>query len=382
MPSQPIRVLLVEDNPGDARLIHWMLREAGEIRFELAEADRLAAALASLEAEDFSVVLLDLSLPDSHGLETFRAVHWAFPLVPIVVLTGLADETVGTQAVQEGAQDYLVKGHVLDRHLVHALRYAVGRHERQAIRERQAIIPPEEVDLLRRVQQRLQPGEPPVCDGIDLYGASVPAGAAGGDYLDYLAPGDGRVGVVIGDVAGHGPGPALLMASTRAYLRAFSQGEEDLGRVLARTNRALAADVPDSYFVTMLFALADPRQGLLRYANAGHCPGHVLGRDGMVRAHLYSTGLPLGIEPHGEFPPGPEVRLGAGELLLLVTDGVLEARSPSKQQFGSERALAVVHENRRLRAREIVDRLFAAVREHTGGRPPHDDVTAIVLKVA
>jgi serine phosphatase RsbU (regulator of sigma subunit) len=381
MPCHPIRVLLVEDNPGDARLIHWMLREAGEVRFELAEAGRLGEALARLEAEDFSVVLLDLSLPDSQGLETFRAVRDACPLVPVVVLTGLADETVGARAVQEGAQDYLVKGQVLDRHLTHALRYAVGRHQRQAVREREAIIPPGEVDTMRRIQRRLLPDGPPPCGEVDLYGTSVPAGAAGGDYFDYLAAGDGQVGIVIGDVAGHGPGPALLMASTRAYLRAFAEGQDDLGLALARTNRALAGDVADGHFVTLLFARYDRRSGLLRYANAGHCPGHVLGQDGAVRAHLYSTGLPLGIKPDGGFPPGPVVRLGPGELLLLVTDGILEAKSPSRQQFGSERAVAVVQEHRRSPAREIVDRLFEAVQGHTGPGPQQDDATAIVLKV-
>src|SRR5262249_8232239 len=118
MVSQPIRVLLVEDNPGDARLIHWMLRPTGD-SFELAETDRLSAALRRLRAEPFGVVLLDLSLPDSQGLETFRAVSAEFPCLPVVVLTGLADETAAIQAVQEGAQDYLVKGQVLDRHLAH-----------------------------------------------------------------------------------------------------------------------------------------------------------------------------------------------------------------------------------------------------------------------
>jgi serine phosphatase RsbU (regulator of sigma subunit) len=111
----------------------------------------------------------------------------------VVVLTGLADETVAVQAVHEGAQDYLVKGQVLDRHLVHALRYAVGRHQRQLLQEQAAIIPPEEVEALHQIQRRLLPVGPPTCDGIEVYGASVPAGAAGGDYFDYLAPCDGQV---------------------------------------------------------------------------------------------------------------------------------------------------------------------------------------------
>jgi serine phosphatase RsbU (regulator of sigma subunit) len=381
MGCERIRVLLVEDNPGDARLIHWMLRETGEVRFELTEADRLVAAQRLLAEDEFSVVLLDLSLPDSQGLETFRAVHGSFPRVPVVVLSGLADETVAVQAVHEGAQDYLVKGQVLDRHLVHALRYAVGRHQWQVLRDLEVIIPPEEVEALRRVQRRLLPVGPPACDGIEMYGASVPAGAAGGDYFDYLTPCDGEVGVVVGDVAGKGPGPALLMALTRAYLRAHSEGQEDPGRVLARTNRALAADVPAGYFVTLLFAYFDRGRRRLRYANAGHCTGHVLGRDGSVRACLYSTGLPLGIEADGAFSTGPEVPLEPGDFLLLVTDGILEAQAPSRERFGTQRALAVARENRHRPAREVVDSLFAAARRFAGSESLHDDGTAIVVKV-
>jgi serine phosphatase RsbU (regulator of sigma subunit) len=187
--------------------------------------------------------------------------------------------------------------------------------------------------------------------------------------------------VVIGDVAGHGPGPALLMASTRAYLRALSEGQEDPGRVLARTNRALAADVADDYFVTLLFACFDHSRRRLRYANAGHCPGHVLGRDGSVRARLYSTGWPLGIEADGAFSTGPEVPLEPGDSLLLVTDGILEARAPSREQFGMERALAVARENRHRPAREVVESLFAAARGFAGSESLHDDGTAIVVKV-
>ena len=103
MACEPIRVLLVEDNPGDARLIYWMLREAGEGRFEFAEVDRLSAALQRLDEESFCVVLLDLSLPDSQGMETFRAVYAAHPGTPIVVLTGLADEDTAVRTVEEGA---------------------------------------------------------------------------------------------------------------------------------------------------------------------------------------------------------------------------------------------------------------------------------------
>jgi signal transduction histidine kinase len=123
----PLRILLVEDNPGDARLIKETLRDAGAHAFELHHADRLSAALPLLAARDADVVLLDLSLPDAHGLETVTRALAAAPDAAIVVLTGLDDETVAIQAVQAGAQDYLVKGQVEPSTLSRALRYAMER---------------------------------------------------------------------------------------------------------------------------------------------------------------------------------------------------------------------------------------------------------------
>jgi DNA-binding response OmpR family regulator len=132
MNSKPVRTLLVEDNPGDARLIGEMLAEVAQGQFDLVTVGRLSQALQSLFAENFGVVLLDLSLPDSQGLETFTRMQGQSARTPIVVLTGLADETLAVKAVQEGAQDYLIKGQVEGNLLVRSMRYAI---ERQAVRE-------------------------------------------------------------------------------------------------------------------------------------------------------------------------------------------------------------------------------------------------------
>src|SRR5436309_517820 len=121
---KPIRVLLVEDSPGDARLIELLLAE-NETPFEVKIAGKLSEALELLKTETFEVILSDLSLPDSERIETFRRIHDAAPLLPIIVLSGLADEALALQTVEEGAQDYLVKGHV-DTHLIgRAIRYAI-----------------------------------------------------------------------------------------------------------------------------------------------------------------------------------------------------------------------------------------------------------------
>lgn len=125
--AEPLRLLLIEDNPGDARLLVEMLRDEAHSAFTCAIAGTLSEGLAHLERDACDAVLLDLSLPDSHGLGTFQALHDAWPDVPCVVLTGLADETMAVRAVQEGAQDYLVKGEVSGGLLARSIRYAVER---------------------------------------------------------------------------------------------------------------------------------------------------------------------------------------------------------------------------------------------------------------
>ena len=138
--AAPIRVLLIEDNPGDARLITEALRDvaapSGVPGFELACADRLSTGLARLADGSIDVVLLDLSLPDGSGLTTLARLRAAVPEVPVVVLTGLDDEELAVRAVREGAQDYLVKGQAESALLGRAIRYAVERAADQAERAR------------------------------------------------------------------------------------------------------------------------------------------------------------------------------------------------------------------------------------------------------
>lgn len=127
MTDAPLRILLVEDNPGDARLLRELLRESGSLAFELTHVDRLSEARERLATERADVVLLDLSLPDAHGLESVRGMLDAAAGAPIIVLTGLDDDATAVQAVQAGAQDFLVKGHVDGGLLVRSIRYACER---------------------------------------------------------------------------------------------------------------------------------------------------------------------------------------------------------------------------------------------------------------
>lgn len=136
MADQPLKVLLVEDNPGDVLLLQEFLLDVSSTEVNLLPVERISDALNCLGKESFDLILLDLSLPDSQGLETFYTIHARFPAIPIIVLTGLADETIATKAVQQGAQDYLLKGQVSGNLLVRSMRYAIERQRsEEALRQ-------------------------------------------------------------------------------------------------------------------------------------------------------------------------------------------------------------------------------------------------------
>jgi two-component system, cell cycle sensor histidine kinase and response regulator CckA len=135
--DRPIHVLLVEDNPGDARLLQEFLVDVTSVQFDLTHTDCLEKAIERLDEQRFDVVIIDLSLPDSHGLETFIKARTHSLTIPIIVLTGLDDETLAIRAMQEGAQDYLVKGQVNGNMLVRSMRYAIERKQAELARQQE-----------------------------------------------------------------------------------------------------------------------------------------------------------------------------------------------------------------------------------------------------
>jgi PAS domain S-box-containing protein len=247
-----------------------------------------------------------------------------------------------------------------------------------------------EFRVARRIQQKLFPTSTPQIDGMDIGsatfgfdigGASYPAEAIGGDYYDYLPLLDGSLGVAIGDVSGHGIGPALLMAEVRAYLRAFAQMRAEPGEVLKRVNGVIVPDIEGDRFITLLLARVDPRSRAFTYASAGHQTGYVFNAAGEVKRDLPSTSIPLGIMPECDFPGSEPIPLDNGDLVLFLTDGIVDARAPDGTIFGTRRTIDLVHLYRGLPAKAIVENLYHAVHAYAQNQPQYDDITATVIKV-
>jgi len=234
-----------------------------------------------------------------------------------------------------------------------------------------------ELLLARSVQQRLYPAAPPTVPGFDISGAAFVADVTGGDYFDFLAlPGE-CTGIVIGDVSGHGFDSALLMAETRAVLRSTIHIKSDPGEILGIINRVLAADMEENRFVTMLLACLHGPTGRFTYASAGH-GGYLLDGSGAIKTELTATGLPLGMFANATYETSAEITLEPAEMLLLLTDGVMDSEAPDQAPFGVERILDVVRSCRGERAREVVAKVYREARAFQHGAPQQDDMTIVV----
>jgi len=251
------------------------------------------------------------------------------------------------------------------------------RQAEHALRARE-----EEFHVAREIQRRLFPQAPPQIPGYDIAGASFPADEAGGDYFDYLPMLDDGLGLVVGDVAGHGIGPALIMAETRAYLRIAALNRHDPAEALSRANRVLAEDLGESdRFVTAFFARLDPATRTLTYSSAGHPAAYLLNGQGELKQRLPRTGRALGLWPDTQYHDAPSLTLEPGDLLVVLTDGVEEAADADAGLFGAERVLEIIRSRRHLPAQAIVKALHAATRAFAHEGRQADDVTVVVVRV-
>jgi PAS domain S-box-containing protein len=241
-----------------------------------------------------------------------------------------------------------------------------------------------ELQLLaaQKIQERLLPRTSPNLPGYDLAGALFPAEFAAGDYYDFLPMHDKNLGIVIGDVSGHGFASALIMASVHVLLRLLVEPHADVGQILSMANSVVVKDTEEGRFVTLLLVQLDPKSGTLTYASAGHPPGLLLDAQGNLKAKLNSTGLPLGIVSNAEYDVQGPIPLETGDTVVMVTDGITESQSPAGELFMAGGMLSVIREHLHCPAKQFARQLCLAAREFTQRGATADDTTAVVIRVS
>jgi len=369
-----LKLLLIEDSSTDAALIRASLR-LGLPRAEVTHVERLQAAVECVRQQRFSAVLLDLNLPDSSGVPTFRRLSSACDGTPIVVLSGMEDTETAIQAVAAGAEDYVQKNQFDAQALSRSVRFAIERRTRM-LAETELLQIRSELRAAQNIQDRLYPRSAPDFPGIQIGCGVRSAGMGCGDYYDFIPLKDGRHIIVVGDVSGHGMGSALVMAETRACLRTLVDVETPPSQMPGTLNRLICAGATPGMFVTLVLVVYDPKAMTFEYFNAGH-PGWIISQ---TQSHaLVTHQIPLGFDEDSDYSNSTRFQLTTGQVLLLPTDGLHEMRG-ADGMFGMERLLNTVRQNQHLSAQQIVNHLFESAMNFSVTESRADDMTAVAVK--
>lgn len=381
-------IVLVEDDDGDALLARELLSEASA-QVTLRQAGSLAQAKPLLA--DADCVLLDLGLPDSQGLDGLRWLNEHVPGVAVVVLTGLADEHLGEEAVRAGAQDYLVKGQVSGLLLYRVIRYAV---ERRRAEETQRLL--HEARITAQENSRLERGLLPVPllsdPQLTITSRYRPGGARmllGGDFYDVVQAADGWVHAMVGDVCGRGPDEAALGVCLRVAWRTMVLAGRPTPEILATLGELLEHERHhEKMFATLCMVSVAPGREHARLYLAGHPQPLLITPDGL--AELCAPACPpLGILPDADWSGG-EVHLGPDWTVLLYTDGLVEGRAGiGPARLNSEGLIGLIEEFRRGGPRggapgawpadRLLDWLIDEVHARNGG-PVDDDLAVLAVQ--
>jgi serine phosphatase RsbU (regulator of sigma subunit) len=241
-----------------------------------------------------------------------------------------------------------------------------------------------DLEIARDIQRSLVPAAAPALAGVDLAFATRPANTVSGDYYDAFLRdqpgGNGRLFLVVADVAGKSIPAALLMATIQASLRSLAVSPLSLCELVRGVNRyACANSLAGSRFTTAFLAEWDPATQILTYVNAGHNPPIVKRFSGAIE-RLEAGGLPLGILPEGHYDEG-EIGLASGDMLVIFTDGVVEAENERELEFGEPRLLDCLRAMQPLSANDALRAILSSVDAFVGRTRQHDDITSLVLLV-
>ena len=235
-----------------------------------------------------------------------------------------------------------------------------------------------DLEIARQIQFGLLPFEPYRNGSISIHSAMRPANTVGGDYFDVVPLPEGRIAVVMGDVAGKGMPAALLMALLQGSLRTLISAGLRGSELVTKLNLHLNANIPSNRLITLFYSEIDPATGAITYVNAGHNPPFVVRHDGSLEM-LSATGTVLGVVEAPDYSTG-SIELAAGDRLFLYTDGLTEAFDPRDDQYGEVRLQAFLRANRDRPPRELLDALNADVLAFCGSNLPHDDMTSMLVE--
>lgn len=385
------RILIADDQKDVLDALQLLLKGQG---YMLETVSNPADLLAALGQREFDLLLMDLNYARDttsgrEGLDVLGHLEKMENAPPVVAMTGWATVGLAVAAMQHGVSDFVEKPWDNSR-LLEILQKQIeaGRERRQARRQaneekqaREEVIhhlqeAEREIAEAKAIQERFLPREIPQMAGYGIASSWQSARIVSGDYFDVIALGENRLGLCIADVAGKGIPAALLMSNLQAAVRGLSSPSVTPDHLCNSLNSLVWKNTHTDRFITLFYAQLDGRARRLRYANAGHNAPIVMHADGS-HERLRDGGGVLGVFEEQNFDLGA-VDLAPGDRLVLFTDGVTEASNREDEEFGEQRLLALLEQQRKLSADAIKEKIAAAISEFSGGHL-NDDATLLVL---
>lgn len=380
----PVKFLVVDDEPDVEFLIRHRFRSkirAGEYDFVFA--GNGAEALDRLgEHDDVAIVLSDINMPKMDGLALLSALGEIDRLLKVIIVSAYGDLGNIRTAMNRGAFDFVTKPidfDDLDTTIAKSLRELELVRSAYRLQQQMGALQ-RDLDIARKIQLSMLPSTFPERDDLDLHALALPAKEVGGDFYDFIEYDSGRLGFLIGDVAGKGLGAALFMAITRTVMHATAPQGLSVEAYVRQVNRLLAAESKrmPSMFVTALYGEIDGHTGEVAFCNAGHNPPLLL-RNGSAEFVPAPKGLSLCLLDDFEFQAAC-LTLAPGDTLLLYTDGVTEAFNDAREEFSDERLSKTALRAPVETPQALLQYLLRDVQAFANGTPQSDDITMLALR--
>lgn len=371
-------ILIVDDTPINLGVISGALQ--GSFNTKVATNGEKALAIAS-GAEKPDLILLDVMMPEMDGYEVCRRLksNPETRNIPVIFLTGQTGTEDETRGFEVGAVDYIHKPFSaaivkvrVDLHLM--LREA---HEQIA---QQLLAINTELEMARQIQLSILPRHTPKVDGLDIVARYIPMTSVAGDFYDFIVLDEKHIGILIADVSGHGLPAALIASMLQVALTAQFAHASEPGRVLSGLNQALCGKFQQN-FVTAAYVFVDLERSTMSYAGAGHPPLLLWRKSSGGASEVLENGLVLGQFPEATYDV-VQVALEQEDRSVLYTDGILETKNPSDDEFGTDRFMRLMETSHELRADQFVDALLDELSRWSGnprGEGQQDDITVLVF---
>ena len=379
----PYKILVVDDEPDlEPLMLQRMRRDIRRGQYEFVFAHDGNEALECLnQHEDVDMVLSDINMPGMDGLTLLEQIPQVDPEIRAVMVSAYGDMKNIRTAMNRGAFDFVTKPIdfedlrvTIERTLRHMMEW------REALASRDKLVALQnELDVAQKIQMSVLPTEFPSHAAYEMDAHMQPAREVGGDFYDVLRLEKGSVGLSVADVSDKGVPAALFMMSTLTLLKGSAIGLGDPAAVLTEVNDLLNEENETAMFVTLLYAVFNPADGMLTYANGGHNPPVIVHADGSSTLLPATGGIALGVAPEFQYEEN-SVLLDPGDTIILYTDGVTEAMNAEGEEFGLDRLRNIFAESPPKSPRDTNAAIFEAVGAFAGDTPQSDDITCLAFR--